>query len=537
LAYTSSPEKQTYSTERIPAAYDIDLRPNSVFFAGTTTYQDAGMINLLPIKGKNPVTKQDEVHAVTRQPIHAYEVVNSDLINRGCYVWEKAVGTTYYFAVCGTGVYSSTDGITFALVDTLLTSATTPVRFTEFISATNVKSLVLVDGVEGYVYTSNAAGTKITDAQFPNPHIPFPVFLDGYLFLAKAATGDIYNSDLNDPAAWTAGSYISSEMYPDDLQAIVKINNYILAIGTQGSEFFYDAANPTASPLARYDGGSLPVGTQIPNSIASNKNAVVFVSNTSDGENSVTIIEDFKSRNIDFSFLIPALNNRLQAASNNTTAAAVRGFFFRQYGQMFYGLNFQGNTAAPNLLNPTFAFSFETGWWSELRYGTAGTAPFPVYFTTQSTSAKISTYVSGHVGNTPFFGQLEEGAKTPFSHTAEDHIVNGPAATAIYTELRTPNLDFGTRNSKTMSRFGVSVTENGSSSTTSGATVTVSVAWSDDDYSTWATARDLIFGGALQWPFITQLGRFMQRAFKLTYASTKFLRYKELEMDINKGQQ
>jgi hypothetical protein len=537
MAYSSAPEKQTYSTERVPAAYDMDLRPNSVFYSGTTTYQDAGMINLLPIKVKNPITKQDEIHAVTRQPIHAYEVVNSDLINRGCYVWEKSVGTTYYFVVCGTGVYSSADGASFSLVDTLTTSATTPVRFTEFISSTSTKSLVLVDGVEGYVYTSNAAGTKITDGDFPTPHIPFPVFLDGYLFLAKASTGDIYNSNLDSPSAWTAGSFISSEMYPDDLQALVKINNYILAIGTQGSEFFYDAANPTASPLARYDGGSLPVGTQIPNSIASNKNAVVFISNTSDGENSVTVIEDFKSKTIGSSFLIPALNTRLTAASNNTTAAAVRGFFFRQYGQMFYGLTFQGNTAAPNLLNPTFVFSFETGWWSEFRYGSSGTAPFPVYFTTQSTSDKLTQYVSGHVGNTPFFGILEEGAKTPFSATAEDHIVNGPAVTTIYTELRTPNLDFGTRNRKTISRFGVGATENSSSTTTSGATVTVAVSWSDDDYSTWSTARDLIFGGALQFPFITQLGMFVQRAFKLTYASTKFLRYKELEMDINKGQQ
>lgn len=31
---------------------------------------------------------------------------------------------------------------------------------------------------------------------FPTPHVPTPVFLDGYIFLSKANTADIYNSDL-----------------------------------------------------------------------------------------------------------------------------------------------------------------------------------------------------------------------------------------------------------------------------------------------------------------------------------------------------
>jgi hypothetical protein len=535
MAYSSAPEKQTYSSDSLPAAYNIDLRPNSTYLSGTTTQQDAGMINLLPMKVKGPGGKE-AIHAVTRQPINAYEVVDSALVNRGCYVWEKTVGTTYYFSVCGTGVYSSTDGITFALVNTLLTSATTPVRFTEFIDGTNTKSLVMVDGVEGYVYTTNAAGTKITDGDFPTPHVPFPVYLDGYLFLAKAGTGDIYNSNLENPAAWTAGNFISSELYPDDIQALAKVNNYLLVIGTQGSEFFFDAATPFGSPLARYDGGSLPFGTLFPNSIATNKNVVCLIANNNDGENTIKVIEDFKDIDIDSNFIIPALNTRLTAASNPTTAAAVRGYFFRQWGKLFYGIAFQGDSVAPNLLNGSFVFSFDTGWWTEFRHGATGAAPFPVWFTASSNSEKIATYVSGSSG-TPFFGQMKEGAKTPFSAVATDHIVNGPANANIYVELRTPNIDYGTQNVKTMSRFGVELTENSSSTSTSGASLTMSVSWSDDDYATFTTPVDLIFGGSLKFPFITQLGLFRQRAFKLTYANTLFLRLKSLVTDINKGQQ
>lgn len=534
MAFTSSPETQTYSSPRMPAATSIELRPDSLYIAGSALTQDAGMVNLVPSRVKSTKSRKEELvdtYANTRQPITAIEVVNSDLINRGCYVWEKTAGTVYYFSVNGTGVYTSTDATTWTQVNTLLTSATTPVRFTEFIDDSNQKKLVMVDGVEGYVYTTNAAGTKITDVDFPTPHVPFPVFLDGYIFLAKAGTGDIYNSNLNDPTAWTAGDFISSELYPDDVQALLKINNYILAVGLEGSEFFYDAANASGSPLARYEGGSLAFGTKFPNAIASNKRQAVILSNNNDGEFVLKVVEDFKSEDIDPGFLTQALNSRLTASSNSINAAAVRGYFLRQAGDVMYVINFQGDTSSPNSLNKTFALNIENGYWTELRIGATGDAPYPVYFTANSTTLRATTYVSGHYGGTPFFGHLSETA------SAQDVFTNGAGTVTIYTELRTPNLDFDTANIKTMSRFGIDVEVGNSTTTTSGSTVTMSVYWSDDDYATWTTARELIFGPSLNYPFITQLGAFRRRAFKLVYAGTVFLRLKSLNMDINKGQQ
>lgn len=529
MAYTQSPEKQTYGTQNVPGSYPIDLRAGSLLSTGVNQAQDSGMVNLLPIKALDVVSKQQEPQAITRQPIQAWRVVGTDLVNRGCYVWEKTAGTVYYFSVNGTGVYTSTDTVTWTLVTTLTTVATTPVRFTEFVNDTNTKSLVLVDGIEGYVFTSNLAGTKITDVDFPSPHVPFPVFMDGFLFLAKKGTGDIYNSNLNNPALWTAGDYISSELYPDDVQALVKINNYLLAIGTNGSEFFYDAAVATGSPLARYEGGSLAFGTVVPNSIASNKNQVVFIANNNDGENTIKIIEDFKTKEVPSAFLIELLNARLQDWT--TVAASVRGFFFRQHNDSYYCLAFDGVSSTPNPLNTTFAFNFATDWWTELRFGAGGATPFPVWFTALSPSNNLATFVSGHYGGSPFFGTMQARS------TAQDEIVNGVGLVPIYTEMRTPNLAFGTQNLKMMSRFGVELSESSSTTTVSGTDVTLNVSYTDDDYSTFSTPRSLIFSGTYNFPFITQLGAFRQRAFKLTYSGVKFLRYKSLSMDINKGQQ
>lgn len=552
MAYTAAPETQTYSTHQIPAAYSINLRPGSLSVNSATTgiSQDAGMVNMLPTYIMDPLTQQKQLVAETRPAIIATTITETafaSTILRGFYVWEKTAGTIYYYAVVGVSVYTTTTPETassWTVVDTLLTNATTPVRFTEYIDDVNTKKLIMVDGVEGYIYTSNAAGTKITDGDFPTPHVPWPVFMDGYLFLAKAGTGDIYNSNLNDPTAWTAGDFISSELYPDDIQAIVKINNYILAIGTSGCEYFYDAAVTTGSPLARYEGASLPFGCLLPNSIAVNKNSVVMIANSNDGQAVLKVIEDFKNKDLDSSFVIPILNSKIR--NNSTiTAAGVRGYFFRQSGKLYYGLKFCGDVVATDTAidlraeNPTLVYSFETDSWTEFSHGNSGTVAFPICFSSMLTTTSLATYVAGNVlsgaENWPFVGVFREGETVPGATPAGDTIQAG-ATDLIYQEIRTPNLNFGTMNLKAMHRFGVFL-ELGYPSTSA---VTFSISWNDADYDTasWTTARTITkTNGSFVFPFITQLGTFRYRAFKLTHNGGSWIRAKYFEMDINKGQQ
>lgn len=542
MAFSKTPVTSTYSTERIPACYNIDFR-TGLDIGTVNSRKDAGMINLMPRKYKDPISGAEEFHAETRQPILASTVSGGGGTPtiagdpRGIYVWEKAVGTTYYFMVVGVEVWTSTTGLSLSWtnVDTLLTSATSPVGFTEFIdSATNTKYLVLVDGVEGYVYTTNAAGTKITDVDFPTPHVPYPVYINGYLFLAKKDTGDIYNSNLNTPTAWTAGDFISSELYPDDIQAIVKINNYLLAIGTQGSEYFYDAANATASPLARYEGGSLPFGCSIPTSIAVNKNMVMMIANNNDGEASLKLIEDFKHKDVNPEWLIPALNFNLITSASSS----IRGFFIRQSGELCYCLRFPGTNPA------TFVYVPKHNFWTEFAIGdgSAISSPttFPVNTSTFSTSNNITTFVAGLRSSIYFFGSLGPSAINSTysgSNVNIDCFIGSLAGGKIpmYTQIRTPILTFDTLNDKTMSRFGVEATVSASAS---GAN-TLYVGW-DSDYSFSSGAgvsNTLDLTSTVNFPFITQLGNFRQRAFRIAYFGNYSIRYKSIEMDINKGQQ
>lgn len=543
MAYTSAPETQTYSTQRIPAYYSLNLRGLTGY---TASRKDEGMMNLIPHKNENELGNPDDKFSEIRAPILAARLANTTETVRGVYVWEKTSSNTYYFCVAGTSVYTSTNARTWTAVTTLSTAASTPVGFTEFIDSTNTKKLVLVDGIEGYVFTSNAAGTKIVDVDFPSPHLPFPVFIDGYLFLAKKDTGDIYNSDLNDPAVWTAGSFISSELYPDDLTSIVKVNNYLLAIGKLGCEFFYDAANATGSPLARYEGGSLPFGCPIPYSIAVNKNTVVMLANNSDGEVCLKIIEDFKHKDISPRWLLSLINLSYVTGPAFNDPDNFRGFFIRQDGELMYVLRLNA-IALSGAVPATFAYCFSTNSWIELR--TSNIRDFSVSCTTFGTSDNSLTFVGGNWTGTnggiqqPFFGTFGVGPLY-YNYITNFNIdnlydLNGAVTLIgsefIYFELRTPNLTFDTLNQKYMHRIGVEVT--GMVNQLISSVIGVNVSWSDDDYTTYSSNLFIDTTPGTDFPFVTQCGRFRQRSLKFTGSPNQGARFRTIHMDINKGQQ
>jgi hypothetical protein len=533
MAYTQAPENQTYGTQSIPAVYDLDI-PTGVVSGAINSTNGAGMRNVIPVKHG-----EEALHGETRPSIGATAIPTTNAaVCRGAFAWEKTAGTVYYFTVISdtvaltSKVYTSTNATSWTAVTTLTNYDTSPVRFAEFIDATNVKKLVLVDGIEGYVFTTNAAGTKIVDADFPTPHVPFPVFVDGYLFLAKASTGDIYNSDLNDPAVWTAGSFISSELYPDDVQALVKVNNYILAIGTQGCEYFYDAANPTASPLARVEGSSLPFGTGFPNTIASNKDTVFLLANTNDGQVALKKIVDFKSTDIKCPF-IPLLNDVI--SSGGTAAAKLRGSVLKQNDSLCYLFSFNGVNGTSS--TPTFLYTTDFSMWVEYTYTTAAAALqcFPVYYTSPPTTSSLLTFIAGHTeAGLVFFGSLYPSFYSGPNQSGDSIGGTGPGQTVITQQIRTPYNNFGTLNLKTQSRFGLLFT---SPNYTSSTVEDFIISWEDTGRYVDFTTNMRTLKKSFTFPFIVQLGSFRQRAFSIASTSIYPIRYIGIEVDINKGQQ
>ena len=485
MAYTKNPTVSTYDTQRMSFIF------NPLHRSGSALNKDARLINMLIDVFQSPDQENTRVFVKSRPGLNLVYSTTSGRA-RGLYYWVVS-GTGYAISVSGNKVYSNG-----TLLMTLTTS-TGDVGFTEHVNSTGTVTLVMLDGIKGYVFTSpTVAATEITDADFPTPHVPQPVFLDGYLFVAKASTQDIYNSDLDDPLLWTAGNYISAEMYPDKVIGLSKNNNYIYAIGSSSVEYLYDAANLT-SPLARHDSAAQQFGATAYATIVATDNEVAMIGETGNGGHTVWTIEGFKAKEIG----TPSIRSILRQEGSNLKNA--RAHCIRVSGQKLYIIT---------LTSMTLVYSFDSQMWSEWYSGATNESQF------------IGTHASDGPNGMAYI--LDSLNGNVYTISEDNHTDNG---TSILCQIITPKYDFDNFNRKFMSRFVVI----GDWPDTSEVGSTISLEWSDDDYNTWSAARTLDF--STDFPVVTQLGTFRRRAFRLSYSQPYLLRLEGFEVDINKGNQ
>ena len=486
MPYSKSPSFSTYETKR------INFVINPLNRSGSILTKDARLVNMLVEVFQTPDNVNQRVFVKSRPGLATVYTTNN-AVGRGCYYWVVS-GVGYIISVSGDKVYSNG-----TLVKTLTTS-TGEVGFTEFVSSTGTVTLVMLDGTKGYVFsTPTTAPTEITDVDFPTPHIPMPVFMDGYLFVAKADTQDIYNSDLDDPLLWTTGDFISAEMYPDKIKALSKNNNYIYAVGSNSVEYFFDAANATGSPLGRHESAVQQFGTVAAATVVQTEKEVVLVGETGNGGHTVWTIDGFKEKEIG----TPAIRSIFRAEGSNLANA--KAHCIRVSGQKLYIIS---------LTSVTLVYSFDTQMWSEWTSGTTGALAF-----------KGSHAADGPNGMAYL---LDDSNGKVYTISEDNHT---DAGTGFLCQIVTPKYDFDTFNRKFMSRFSLI----GDIPDGSGAGNVLQIYWTDDDYQTWSTARDLSFD--YDFPCIAQLGNFRRRAFKIEYSQPYLLRLEAFEVDINKGSQ
>ena len=556
MAFSNAPETQTYSSQRVPLV-------NKPFSTSVNSW--SVMENVLPVK------LGDEYIAETRPAISAAKMgfnTTPGEVCRGVHVWEKTASTVLYFVVSGYRVYKASNSLinSWSVVASFTDiNLTTSVRFCEFIKSDGTKYVIFTDGKECFFWDGlGGPATKITSANIPTPHLAFPIFLNGRLYLAKINTGDIYCSNLDNAATWTAGDFISSEVYPDDIQAIVKINNYILAIGLTGCEYFYDAANATGSPLARQEGAILPFGTIAAGSIATTSDSVCFLSRDKAGEFCIRFIEGFNHKEAPAPFLIQEINS----ASASTSGGTFKGYFFRHNGLLYYGLLDKGVTNLVSYISGgfTYVYAFDAGMWVRFTRGrdhfsttdprTGQTyegigslsKPLPIQYACTGSLNDAVTIVAGSVNNWTYVGTLEaEASGDDYIPYTDETLRYCPYLSTVYT----PAQDFGTMNLKTMHRVGVDYVNSKDGTTLpvgSDATYYIPrVSYWDSTVSTYwqKSTRVLPYayslntsstpGLQLNFPFLTQLGAFRRRW--LQVSSYGALQYRYLEIDINKGQQ
>jgi hypothetical protein len=132
---------------------------------------------------------------------------------------------------------------------------------------------------------------KIIDADFPSDVVGPFACLGGFNFV-MTENGRVYNSNLNSIVSWTAGDYLSTNFYPDNAKGGTwVVNNKIAAIGSRSFEWFYNAGNPSGSPLSPSPELNFPIGALNSRAITSVSGSLIWLSSLDFGSSALYVID------------------------------------------------------------------------------------------------------------------------------------------------------------------------------------------------------------------------------------------------------
>ncbi len=495
--FTNSPETQTYRTMSI----EVDGRP--MFRSGNLAAQrDLQIVNMFydRISQEN---KERNVRLIKRDGLTSTTYSLNKSVNtaslRG-YFYDVDTNT-FYWAV-DNKVYSlSTNGIgpyTTRTVTTLGTSSGA-VGFCSYLKSDGTRFILFTDGTQLWVDDYNTTTcTAVTSPNIPTPHQPYPLYLNGYVFLIKSNTSDLYNSDVDDPFTWAADDFIVAEISSDYAIRPYKVKNYITVLGQSSVEYFWDAGNTTQSPLSRNDSPVRNVGYITGG--AQTGDTVFFVGQDEKQNIGVFSINSFKVERVSNS----VVDRTLQAFSStpNTKGGVFLnqdGFIVSSNGHTFYVLV---------AVQTTWAYDVDEKIWYEWKGS-------------DNTGLKIEA-AWGMFNGASYLAIKNQTTISLMSPEVYQDF--GQNFTCRYT---TENTTFGTKNWKVCHRFSVHGNMHNNTGTSNAF-----VSWSDNDWAdSGSTPRPInLFSNS---PFITKCGRFRNRSFRVEYSDNYPFFLEKLEFDLN----
>ena len=325
---------------------------------------------------------------------------------------------------------------------------------------------------------------------FPTPHVPTPVYMDGYIALPDSGSQDVYNCNITKPFSWGALSFTSAESYPDNIVGLARQNNYLAAFGTESTEFLYNSAKANAledfdSPFTSHETMVIQTGSISRTAILQSEKTIMFVASARIGGHSVWRIDGTQAKEISTEYIEKFLDRE----------TTIDGFGIRINGHMLFVINLATS-------NRTFVYDLEEGLWTEWQYD-GGVFPFNNFCDANG------TFILQHKTN----GKLYEIDPEVFSDFDAD----------ITVEVVLAKQDFETDSFK----FFTQTTIIGDSTA-----APVNLSWSDDDYTTWSSDKPLTLGVR---PYFMRSGCARRRAWRLEYTDNSRLRLEALEVTYTVG--
>ncbi len=134
--------------------------------------------------------------------------------------------------------------------------------------------LVIVDGTNGWIYTTTGGLVEITDDDFyPSRVVDFQ---DGYFVFIRDGTGQWFLSNLNDGTLYTATDIATAEGDPDNLVSLISQRRELWLFGAETIEIWYNSGSGSP-PFSRYEGGFIERGCAAAFSIAEDDNSLFWL--------------------------------------------------------------------------------------------------------------------------------------------------------------------------------------------------------------------------------------------------------------------
>jgi len=390
-------------------------------------------------------------------------------------------------------------GVATTLVATLVTSSGY-VGFCNFLKSTGERYVIFSDGTDLWVDDYVAVScNKVVDPDLPTPHEPCPVYLDGYILLIKQDTSDMYNSDNDDPTSWTAGEFISAEISSDYSTKIVKAKNYVVTLGKDSIEYFWDAGNASGSPFSRNDSPFRSVGYIT--GLCTIGDTTYFVGKDKNQNVAVYSLNSFKVDRISNSVVDRTIQTYVNTQNQKAPVNLSRdGYCISVDGHTFYVL-VAGQT--------TWAYDVDEHFWYEWKGSDGNGLQIEAAWTMLDGSMYVAITDQTYISVMNPVNYQDFGSNFTCRYTTEDFTAE-------------------TSNWKVCSRIILHTDMHQYTGTSN-----LQLTWSDNDWADGgiATARDInVFSSS---PMTFNTGRFRNRSYRLQYSDNYPIRMYGLEMRLN----
>jgi len=355
-----------------------------------------------------------------------------------------------------------------------------------------------------YTYTSSTI-TPIADAFFitiQTSLVPGIAYLNGRVYVCTS-TNQVYGAtNLEDPTVWSALNVIVANDTVGWARRLVRHLQYILVMKQYSSEVFYDAGNPTGSPLTRVEGVRIPFGCAFAHSVASLNDQLFWVSVETPGNFGEGALKVIRMVGLQPEIISTPAVSRFLIAHNGQ----LYGSFVQLGGHRFYMLcpdsKVYGETSYTHLL-----YDLDSGVWSEWTFNPSYTN-FTAFGSIQGAQSTI----------------LEDNRGLLYT-LIEDPLTNMDTGNVIPIDIYTPIMDFGVDRVKQLSSLYINADQQDSA--------TLQIRRSDDDYQSWSNYRNIDL--SKNKPRLIDEGSFYRRAYHLHYEGNTPFRARSFGMQMDLG--